>query len=79
MWLVVKKAGMGMPENVAREELDSLYFRVQGVRQLRPGRCDQEPTNYSPTNPNFIVSVACGTEVSKVQSITELCGLCMSV
>ena len=35
--LLVKNLGMGMPESVVREELESLYIRVQGVTQLRSG------------------------------------------
>ena len=47
--------------------------------QLRSGRRDQDPTKDRPLTPNFIVSVARGPEVSKVRSITELCGLRVSV
>jgi len=68
-----------MPESVVREELESLNIRVQGVTQLRSGRRDQNPNNDRPPTPHFIVSVARGPEVSKLRSLTELCGLRVSV
>ena len=77
--LLVNKLGRGMPESVVREVLESLDIRVQGVTQLRSGRCDQDPAKDRPLIPHFIVSVAQGPEVSKVRSITELCGLRVSV
>ena len=54
-------------------------IHVQAVMQLRFGRRDQDPTNDRPLTTHFIVSVARGPEVSKVRSITELCGLRVSV
>ena len=77
--LLVKNLVRGMPESVVREELDSLNIRVQGVSQLRSGRRDQHPTKDRPPTPHFIISVARGPEVSKVRSLTELCGLRVSV
>ena len=77
--LLVKNLGRGMPESVVREELEVLDIHVQGVIQLRSGRRDQDPTKDRPLTPHFIVSVARGPEVSKVRSITELCGLRVSV
>jgi hypothetical protein len=68
-----------MPESVVREELESLNIRVQGVMQLRSGRRDQDPANDRPATPHFIVSVTRGPEVSRVRSLTELCGLRVSV
>jgi hypothetical protein len=41
--LLVKNLGRGMPENVVREELESLNIRVQGVTPLRSARRDQDP------------------------------------
>jgi hypothetical protein len=64
-----------MPESIVRKELESLNIRVQGVAQLRFGHCDQDPTKDCSSTPHFIVSVAQGPEVSKVPSVTELCGL----
>jgi hypothetical protein len=61
-----------MPESVVRDELEYLDIRVQRVTQLRSGRRDQHPAKYRPHTPHFIVSVARGSEVSKVRSITEL-------
>jgi len=77
--LLVKTRGTGMPERVVQEELESLDIRVQGVTQLRSGRRDQDPAKERPLIPHFIVSVARRPEVSKVRSITELCGLRVSV
>jgi len=77
--IVVKNMGRGMAESVVREELESLNVCVQGVTQLRSERRDPDPAkDYLPT-PHFIVSVAHGPEVSKVRSLTELCGLRMLV
>jgi hypothetical protein len=75
----VKNLGRGIPESVVREELEALDIHVQGVVQLRSGRRDQDPAKDRPLTPHFIVSVARGPEVSKVRSITELCGLRVSV
>ena len=77
--LLVKNLGRGMPESVVGGELESLNIRVQGVTQLRSGRRDQDPTKDRPPTPHFIVSVARGPEVSKMRSLTELCGLRVSV
>ena len=77
--LLVKNLGRGMPESVVREELEVLDIYVQAVMQLRSARRDQDPAKDRPLTPHFIVSVARGPEVSKVRSITELCGLRVSV
>jgi len=77
--LLVKNLGRSMPESVVGEELESVNIRVQGVTQLRSGRRDQDPSKDRPPTPHFIVSVARGPEVSKVRSLTELCGLRVSV
>jgi len=77
--LLVKNLGRCMPESVVREELESLNICVQGVTQLRSGRRDPDPAKDRPPTPHFIVSVARGLEVSKVRSLTELCGLRVSV
>ena len=68
-----------MPESVVREELESLNIHVEGATQLHSGHRDQDPVKDSPPIPHFIVSVARGREVSKVRSLTELCGLRVSV
>jgi hypothetical protein len=47
--------------------------------QLRSGRRDQDPAKDRPPTPHFIVSVARGPEVSRVRSLTELCGLRVTV
>ena len=77
--LVVKNLGKRMPESAVLEELRSMDIRVQVVMQLRSGRRDQDPAKDRPPTRHFIVSVARGPEVSKVRSITELCGLRVSV
>jgi hypothetical protein len=68
-----------MPESVVREDLESLNIHVKGGMQLRSGRRDQNPANDRPPTPHFIVSVTRGSEVSKVRSITQLCGLRVTV
>jgi hypothetical protein len=77
--LLVKNLGRCMPESVVREELESLDICVQGVIQLRSGRRDKDPAKDRLPTPHFIVSGARGSEVSRVRSITELCGLRVSV
>jgi len=77
--LLLKNLGRGVPESVVQEELETLGIHVQRVTQLRSGRRDQDPNKDRPPTPNFIVSVARWPEVSKVRSITELCGLRVSV
>ena len=72
--LLVKTLGRGLPESVVREDI-----HVQSVMQLRSVRRDQDPTKDRSLTAHFIVSVARGPEVSKVRSITELCGLRVSV
>jgi hypothetical protein len=47
--------------------------------QLRSGLRDQDPAKDCPPTPHFIVSVARGPEVSKARSITQLCGLKVTV
>ena len=79
MWLLVKKLRRGMPERVVRQEMESLNIRVQGVTQLRSSRRDQHSAKDRPPTPHFIVSVARDPQVSKVRSLTELCGLRVSV
>jgi hypothetical protein len=79
VWPLVKNLGRGMPESVIWEELETLNISVQGVMQLRSGRRDKDSAKDGPPTPHFIISVARGPEVSKVRSLTELCGLRVSV
>jgi len=67
-----------MPEDVW-DELERLGIFVQGVLQFRSGRCDQDAAKAHPVTQHFIVTVARGPEVDKVRSLTELCGLRVSV
>ena len=79
VWLLVKNLGRGMPESVVQEEFESLNIHVPGVMQLQSGRRDQDPSKDRPPTCHFIVLVARGPEVSKVQSLTELCSFRVSV
>jgi hypothetical protein len=72
--LLIKNVGRNTPEEVVREELETLGIQVQGVLQLRSTRRDQETAKTRPLTPHFIVSIARGPEVAKVSSLTELCG-----
>jgi hypothetical protein len=76
--LLVKNLGKRMPESVVREELESLNIPVQGGMQLRSGRRDQDPTKDRPPIPTSLY-VARGPELSRVRSLTELCGLRVTV
>jgi methyl coenzyme M reductase subunit C-like uncharacterized protein (methanogenesis marker protein 7) len=75
VWLLVEIVGKDMHENVVREELESLDTSVLGVTQLLSSRRGQDLASDHPPTPQLIVSVARGTEVSKVRTITELFGL----
>ena len=77
--LLIKDLGRRMPESAVREELQSLGIQVQEVMQLRSGSRDQDPSKDRPLTPYFIVSVARGQEVTKVRSLTGLCGLRVKV
>ena len=79
MRLVVKNLGKKMPESAVLEELRSMDISVQGVMQLRSGRLDQDPAKDRLPASHCIVSVARLLDVSDVRSITELCGLSVSV
>ena len=77
--LLVKELGRHMPEDVVWEQLENLGMCVQGVLQIRSGRRGQEAAKSQPLTPHFIVSVARGPEVAKLRSLTEICGLLVSV
>jgi hypothetical protein len=77
--LLVKNLGRHMPEDVVQDELESLGICIQGILQLRLGRREQEAAKAHPLTPHFIVTVARGPEVGKMRSLTELCGLRISV
>ena len=77
--LLIKNLGRRMPEDVVREELGALGICVHGVMQLRSGRRDRDPEKDRPVTPHFIVTVARGPEVTKIRSITQLCGLRVAV
>jgi hypothetical protein len=68
-----------MPETVVREELEALDICVRGVVQLRSGRRDQDPKRTALGPRNFIVSVAQSPDVTRVHTITQLCGLRVNV
>jgi len=77
--LLFKNLGRGITESVVREELESRNICFQGVTQLRSCRRDPDPAKDRPPNPHFIVSETRGPEVNRVRSLTELCGLRVSV
>jgi hypothetical protein len=77
--LLVKNLGRRMPEGVVREELENQRTSVQGALQLRSGRREQETSNARQLTPHFTVSVATGPDVAKVRSLTEMCGLRVSM
>jgi hypothetical protein len=77
--LLIKKLGRRMPESIVREKLEALGIGLQAVLQLRPGRRDQDATKNRPPTPHFVVLVARGPDVQKVRSLSELCGLRVSV
>ena len=52
--LLVKNLGRGMSEIVIREELETLGSHVQGIRQLRSGRRDQDLTKDRPLTPTSL-------------------------
>jgi hypothetical protein len=77
--LLIRKLGRRMPEGIVKEELVNLGIRVQAVLQLRSGRRVQETYNVYPLNSHFIVSVGRGPDMARLRSLTELCGLRVSV
>ena len=69
--LLVKNIGRVMPESVVRQELESLNIRVQGVTQLRTGRCDQDPGKDRPPTTLFNTSVVPGPGCQKCNHSTN--------
>lgn len=57
--LLIKNLGRQMPEDVVREELETLGISVLGVLQVCTGCRDQETSKACPLTPHF-VSVAQG-------------------
>ena len=53
--------------------------KYQTLTPGNPHSRDQDPAKDCPPTPHFIVSVARGTEVSKVRALAELCVLRVSV
>jgi hypothetical protein len=77
--LLITNLEKRMPEGVVLEKLGSLGIHVQGLMQLRCGSQKQDPAKYRYPTPNFIVIVARGPELYRVRSLTELCGLRVSL
>jgi hypothetical protein len=77
--LLVKNLGRHIPEDVVREELENPGIGIQEVFQLRSGHRDQEAATASPLTPHLIVSLAQGPDVANMRSLTELCGLRVTV
>ena len=76
--LLIKNLGKSMPES-AVQVLSDLGINVQGVMQLRSRRRDQDAAKDRPLTPQFIVSVLRGPDVTRMRSLTELCGLQVTV
>ena len=78
MRLLVKNLGRDMLRASSRRSWNPEHScpgsHTAEFRQSPPG-----PRQGPPSHPHFILSVARGPEVSKVRSVTELCGLRMSV
>ena len=74
----MKNLDRSMPDSVVRNELESLNIRVQGVTQLRSGRRDQDHAKDRPPTTTSLCQWREGLR-SKVRSLTELCGLGVSV
>jgi hypothetical protein len=77
--LLVRNLGKSMPGTAVREELSDLGINVQGVMQLRSGCRDQDGAKDRPLTPHFIVSVLIGPDVTRMRSLTELCGFRFTV
>jgi hypothetical protein len=77
VWFLVN-LGRGMSESVVRKGVNNEHScpgsHAAAIRPSRAGPRQEEPSHL-----RFIVSVAGGPEVSKVRSLTELCGLRVSV
>jgi hypothetical protein len=68
-----------MPEAEIKEKLEALRISIEAVMQLRSNRRDQDPEKDRPLTPHFVASMARGSDVAKVRSLTELCGLRVQV
>jgi hypothetical protein len=77
--LLLKNVGIRMPEAEIREELEALHINVQALMQLRSKRRNQDPEKDRPLSQPFILSVARGSDVAEVRSLTDLCGLRVKV
>ena len=73
--LLIKGLGKNMSEQDVREVLKILGIPVHSVLQRR----DPDPAKDRFPTPHFIVTVAHGPLVSKVRSLTSLCGLRVTV
>jgi hypothetical protein len=51
---LIKNLGRKMPENVVREEVETLGIYVQGVLQFHSGRRDQEASKARPLTPHIL-------------------------
>jgi hypothetical protein len=64
-----------MPKAKIKEELEALHINVQALMQLRWNRREEDPEKELPVTPHFIMSVGPGPDLTKVRSLTEVCGL----
>jgi hypothetical protein len=77
--LLIKNLGRRMPETVVRKEFEALGTCVHGVLHLYSRLRDQDPEKDGPATPYFIVTMARGTDVSRVSAITQVCRLRITV
>jgi hypothetical protein len=75
---LVKKRRLCTPESVVIGELESLNIS-SGSHKATIYRSRSGLRQGTPSHRHFIVSVAGGLELSKVRSLTELCGFRLSV
>jgi hypothetical protein len=76
--LLVKNLGKQITKSVVREgagNAEHLFTHHAKTLRLR----DQDPAKERPPNPHFIVSVAQVPDVSRLRSLTDLCGLLVTV
>jgi hypothetical protein len=77
--LLIKNLGRQMPKGVVREEVEALAICVQGMMQLHSDCHAVDPSKNQHLTAHFIVSVARGPKVQKVRTLSQLCGLRVSV
>jgi hypothetical protein len=64
-----------MTEDEIREGLEAMRIQMQATVQLQSRLQDQDAEKDRPLTPHFIESVARDPDMAQVRSLTELCGL----